>query len=118
TTGGDHGHAHGVRDLRQERKCSDLRSQIFGQENAAVPTRLPSLSDNDIDTLRFKPARFLHGSGGGNYDRAPTSHAREQLGLRQTEMKTDDFGPELRERLSGCEVERPALSALVRGPWF
>ena len=60
-----------------------------------MPTSLPALRNDRVDSILFEPAR-LGDSGGGRKDqRAGSFDPRKQLSWRQAEMKAHDRRPHL-----------------------
>jgi hypothetical protein len=77
--GGNHRNAHGMDDLRNERKRADLTRQILRQKHPAVSARLETLRNDRVDAPRFKPPRFVDGRGRGEDHGPPLPDPIQQL---------------------------------------
>ncbi len=108
-TSGDHRNAHRLDDLRHQRERPELRRQVVRQEMTAMAAGFEALRDDRVHATRLEPSRFINGRRRRQHLRTPPTHALEQLGLRQSEMKTDDRGLELAQRIN--EVIRKRSSA-------
>src|SRR5262245_3582044 len=78
--GGDDRDLHFPHDLRQKGERANLSSEIFRQENAAMPARLEALRNYGVDAMRFEPSRLFNGRCRRENLRPTSSHSRQQFG--------------------------------------
>ena len=71
-----------------------------------MAARFDPLRDHRIHAMRFEPTRFLDRRCRRQDFRSEGFHPRQQFGGRESEMKTDDRGPEFIEDVRGLRVER------------
>ena len=90
-TSGDHGHLHGIHDLRHQRHSACLGRDVVGQENSTVPTRLIALSNDGVAPLILQPSRLIHCGGRRDDLCAGRSYSVQERALGQAEVEADDL---------------------------
>ena len=74
-----------------------------------MAARFGPLRNHRVGTVRLEPARLRHGRGRAQYERACCLDARQELPVRQAEMKAHHFGAQFLDHVAERGIERRAL---------
>src|SRR5262249_3005340 len=73
---------------------------------ASMPAGFESLSNNGIGTVGLQPECFIHRGGGGEDDRAPTSHMFEQFEKGKAKMEAHHWRFKFTQNVGHIMAER------------